>query len=197
MGCSEPEADARAAKRAARAEVLRRRAAMGAEARAQASAVICGKFLALPEYAAARTVMGFVPFGDEVDLLPALRETIAGGKRLALPRIDTDRWEIEARQVADLEGDCEPGYRGITEPKASTPVVPPSEIDLIAVPAVMVDADLRRLGYGGGFYDKFLAAAPQALQVGVVFEVQREGRVPSEGHDRLVGRCLTEAGGED
>ncbi len=194
MGCSEPVPDLGAAKRSVRAGALRRRAAMGADARAKASEAICARLLALPELRAARTVMAFYPFGDEVDLAPALRAILADGRRLALPLVDPQRQEIAPRLVADLGRDCAPGHRGIREPKAGCPAADPAEIGLVAVPAVAVDEDLNRLGYGGGFYDRFLGSAPQALKVGIVFETQRERRVPTGTHDVPVDRCLTEAG---
>ena len=192
MGCSDLQGIAER-KREIRRRTLAARAALGPDCRARASAVICRSLLALPEFAAAATVMGFSPMAEEVDIEPFLADTLRAGKRLLLPRADPGRRRIAACEVRDLKRDRFPGHFGILEPTAACPAADPGRIDLIAVPAAAVGKDLRRLGYGGGFYDRFLVAAPQALKVAVVFSVQRVDSVPAEAHDAMVDRLLCEA----
>ncbi len=243
-------------KRALRREVLARRRDMGAEKRAAASAVICEKIRALPQFARARSVLAFAPMEEEVDIWPLLAEcwgpssfprkresilsrgkskdrmdsrfrgndgesqaaggntegdsssypppisdgggwggeTLGGGtlkKRVALPRIRSfARGEMSLHWTNNI-GELQPGPRGILQPSADAPQALAGELDFLLIPAVAADKLNRRLGYGGGFYDRLLCARP-AEACAVIFACQRVGEIPETPADQRADITVTE-----
>ena len=109
-------------------------------------------------YHRARTVFAFVGRGDEIDTLPLLRRVLADGKRLCVP-LCTAPGIMECREITDLSV-LRPGAYRILEPPAEAPLVAPADIDLAVVPCAGASPDGRRLGRGGGYYDRFLAEYP-------------------------------------
>lgn len=83
---------------------------------------------------------------------------------------------------------------GLRQPTAAAPVVPPTEIDVMVIPGLAFDRTGVRLGRGGGFYDRFLAAHPDIDTVGVVPAVRFVAALPKESHDAAVRWIATEAG---
>ncbi len=180
------------AKRDLRREILDQRAALGAAGRAKASETICSKLLALPAYQSSQAVMAFSPMEKEVDIRPFLEAVIDSGRTLALPFVLPDRRSIGIRAVGNLDGDLAEGYMRIWEPVESCPATDPDDIDLMVLPAVAIGKDLTRLGYGGGFYDRFVQTVSRATKVAAVFSVQCVGSVPFEAHDAQIDGCVTE-----
>ena len=118
------------------------------------------RFLALPEVEGADTVMVFYGTGREPDTVPLIRALLGRGKRVGLMRVALPvvlpRRGMEARQVLDVE-QLAPNRFGIPEPDQSCPVVPKGEIAAALIPHLMVDREGYRLGWGGGYYDRWLA----------------------------------------
>ena len=172
-------ADLKRAKRDVRRRVLAARDAMSGEERERAAGRVAERLLELAEMERASTVMAFWSFGSELDTSPLIDALHARGVRVALPRI--------------VDGDLEPrGYLpgdavtvttfGAMEP-ATGERVDPLTIDVIVTPAVAFDRSGRRVGYGGGFYDRFfLRTRPDALRVGVGFDVQLVDQDLPNGH---------------
>lgn len=157
------------AKRDVRRRVLAARDAMTPADRERLGALAAERFLALPEVRAARTVLAFWSFGSELATRPLIERLHELGVRVALPRIEGG--ELEA--IAYRPGDAlrETSF-GALEP-ATGEVLDPRSIDVVATPAVAFDRSGRRIGYGGGFYDRFLArVAPETTRVGIAFAVQ-------------------------
>jgi len=113
------------------------------------------RFLALPQVEAADTVMVFYGTGREPDTAPLIRALLDRGKRVALPVVLPHRG-MEARQVVDVD-QLVPNRFGIPEPDGSCPVVEKREIAAALIPNLMVDREGYRLGWGGGYYDRWLA----------------------------------------
>ena len=134
-----------------RKEELRRHAALLPQVEAGA---LFERFLALPEVEAAETVMVFYGTGREPDTVPLIQALLEKGRRVALPVVLPHRG-MEARQVTDIDR-LVPNRYGIPEPDGSSPVIPKHEIDVALVPHLMVDRDGYRLGWGGGYYDRWL-----------------------------------------
>jgi 5-formyltetrahydrofolate cyclo-ligase len=150
--------------------------------------------LALPAVVDARTVMAFSSFGSEVDTGPIIERLERDGRRVALPR-------MEGRiivAVAYRSGDqVKPSSFGALEP-AGGETVAPGEIDVVIVPGLAFDRSGHRIGYGRGFYDRFLGALrPDALTVGICFSVQLVDEVPHGRGDRPVDVVVTEDGLND
>ncbi len=145
--------------------------------------------LSLPEYRAAVTVLAFASTDREPDMWPFLVQVLRDGKRLALP-VCTAPGVMECRAVTDL-GQLHPGRYGIPAPREGSPLVLPADIDLAVVPCVTCDREGRRLGHGGGYYDRFLAAY-QGAAVCVCPETLLRESVPAEPWDIAVPLVSTE-----
>lgn len=180
------------AKRALRAEIRAREAALDPAYRAESAALICRALAALPEFAAARTVLAFYPLAREPDVRAFLRETLARGKRLLLPRCEPER-RLSLRVVRGLDAELTAGAFGIPEPKRSCPAVPPEEAELALIPCLSFDRAGNRLGQGGGYYDRLLPFL-RCPTVCVCRERLLAPAVPTEAHDQRCTLYLTEKG---
>ncbi len=177
-------------KRRLRAEIRARRAALAPEERKRLSRIICRKLTTSELFRRARTIFFFASFGTEVETFPALGEALLHGQRVALPRTLLRERRLIFHRVFTL-GELVPGPYGIPEPPRQNPVVPPEEADLILVPGLAFDRRGYRLGYGGGFYDRFLAGL-SAPRVALAFSFQILPAVPHEAHDLRVDVIVTE-----
>lgn len=112
------------------------------------------------------------------------------GHRLALPRFSDRGADMEFAVWSDPwnESDCEGGPFGVTQPLAEAePVIP----QVVFVPLLAFTADGARLGQGGGHYDRWLAAHPDATPIGLAWDVQRLDSLPTEAHDRTLAAVVT------
>lgn len=155
------------------------------------SGEVARNVLALPAVVDATTVMAFSSFGSEVDTAPIIERLERDGRRVALPRVEG----LNIVAVAYRPGDqVKPSSFGAPEP-ASGEKVAPGEIDVVIVPGLAFDRAGHRVGYGRGFYDRFLATLrPDALTVGICFFVQLVDEVPHGRGDRPVDLVVTEHG---
>ena len=157
------------AKREVRRRVLARRDAIDPEARERAAARVTERVLALPEVAAATTVLAFSSFGSELPMLPLIGALVERGVRVGLPVITGT--DIVARAWRPGDPTVETSF-GALEPADGAPIEP-SAIDVTLTPAVAVDRTGRRVGYGGGFYDRFLLRTrSDAVRVAVILAEQ-------------------------
>ncbi|CAN5441845.1 5-formyltetrahydrofolate cyclo-ligase [soil metagenome] len=162
------------------------------------SAVIVTKFFALPEYAAAKTVMFYVDAGSEVKTRQALPAAIASGKRIVVPWCVVETNELELFLLEDMSELAEGAYK-ILEPREDLKLLPdkrvqPEQLDLIMVPGTAFDAKGGRMGQGKGYYDRLLTnARPDAPLVALAFECQMMPEIIVSSHDVFMDRVLTEA----
>jgi len=112
------------------------------------------KFWQLPRYRSAKVVMLYLSFGSEVDTWPLLEQAWIDGKRTVAPKVRRYPKELLAVEITAIT-DLEPSFWGISEP-ISDLAVDPGEIDLVVVPGLAFNREGYRLGYGGGYYDRFL-----------------------------------------
>lgn len=138
---------------------------------------------ALDAYRDAGTVMAFKGFGTEPDTDPLFARVAAEGKRLLLPRI-----EDGAIVVCDADGPMATSRIGVQEPQG--PALPFDLVEFVIVPGLAFTPDGYRLGYGGGFYDRFLPAV-SAPNAGVCFAEQVVDTLPVEAHDIRVQRVIS------
>jgi 5-formyltetrahydrofolate cyclo-ligase len=180
------------AKHAVRDRIGALRDALPTPQRAAMAAAIAAAIARLPSFAAARTVLLTLPFRSEWDARPLVAAALAQGKAVALPRVAPATRMLELHAIRDVARDVGPGYRGITEPLASMPRVDPGQIDWVLVPGMAFDPMGRRLGYGGGFYDRLLPLLPPTAQrVAGAFDLQVIERVPAAAHDLRVQAIVT------
>jgi 5-formyltetrahydrofolate cyclo-ligase len=183
----------RDAKRAVRDETQAVRDALPAQVREVASRAIAGKILALPSFAAASAVLVTIPFRSEWNARLVATAALAAGKVVVSPRVDPVARMLTLHRVGDLDTDVAPGYRGIPEPLSHCPLFPTIAIDWVLVPGVAFDAAGRRLGYGGGYYDRLLPLVPRsAPRIAGAFDAQLVAAVPTGPHDLIVDLIVTE-----
>ena len=184
----------RDAKRELRTRIVAARDGLDGPFRARASAAIAARIAELPSFRAASTVLLTLAYRSEWDTMPLVRAALSAGKVVLAPRVDPDARVLGLYAIADPDADLEPGYRGIREPRRHCAPGATSAVDWVLVPGVAFDAEGRRLGYGGGFYDRLLPEiAARAPRVAGAFEAQLVGRVPAAPHDQVVDMIVTEA----
>jgi 5-formyltetrahydrofolate cyclo-ligase len=187
-------ASLRDAKRALRARVLSKRDSMPLEERAAAARTIVAALAGRADFAAARTLLLTLPFGSEWDTLPLVVAARAHGKTVAVPRVNAKTRMLDLGAVTDIACDVADGYRGIPEPRSHCASVEVAAIDWVLVPGVAFDLVGRRLGYGGGYYDRLLPSLrPDATRIAGAFEVQIVDQVPASAQDLEVDTVVTEA----
>ena len=160
------------------------------------SRAICEKFVSLPEYGAARTVMFYVDVRTEVRTRDYLATALTHSKKIVVPWCN-DRGELELFWLQSLE-DLAIGMYKILEPKLELRnlpdrQVPVAELDLIMVPGVAFTREGARMGHGKGYYDKLLEhARPDAPLVALAFECQLFPEIPTQPHDVFMDKVISE-----
>ena len=178
------KADQRAAARRARRELT-------VSQREEKSRAICQKLSALPALQNARTVFSYCAAPEEADLSAFHRWALAQGKRLAFP-VCGEKGRMEA-YIPDSQEALRPGRLGILEPDpARGERVPPEELDAIVLPCVAFDKANRRLGQGGGYYDRYLVRCPRAVRIAAAFAAQELPAVAANAEDMAVDMVVTE-----
>ena len=147
------------------------------------SVQLWAKLAELPEYRQASSVMAFVGFSGEPDTDPLFARLTIEGKRLLLPR-------VEPTGIVPVEGDAPlvVSKFGVSEPAG--PAVDVGEVDFVIVPGLAFTVAGDRLGYGQGYYDRFLPTLT-APSVGVCFTEQLVDEMPLAAHDVRVGMVLS------
>jgi 5-formyltetrahydrofolate cyclo-ligase len=185
--------DATEIKRQLRSEAAARRAAQPDPD--GASRLIFERLAAMPEYVAASAVMFYADVRTEVRTRWFFASAWNAGKKVIVPFCTAG--EIELFELNDLD-ELSPGTMGVPEPRAelrglADRRVEPSQLDLIVVPGLAFDLRGGRLGYGQGYYDRFLGRTrPDALRIAVCYECQLFSEVPALPHDSPVDGLITE-----
>lgn len=143
-------------------------------------------FLATEQYREAKTVYGYLPYNQEVRTVSMLQQALAEGKRVAVPKVYGD--EMKFIYLTDLAQVAE-GYAGIPEPVADGPVAD-DPTALVLMPGLVFDKEGHRIGYGGGFYDKFLTEEPGHPTVALCYDFQIVKELPTEKFDVPVDLVL-------
>jgi 5-formyltetrahydrofolate cyclo-ligase len=184
-------ADLKRAKRLVRRRVLTARDEMSGSKREEASVHIAERAMSLPEIEGASTVMVFWAFGSEPDTTPLIEGLHRRDVRIALPRIDDG--DLEPRAFVPGDPVTETSFGGC-EP-ADGDAIDPAEIDVVVTPGVAFDLSGRRVGYGGGFYDRFFPRTrDDAARIGIAFDVQLvDDDLPNGHFDLGVDAVVTES----
>ena len=153
---------------------------------------LCEQILTLPCYRQAQTILAYYPIGDEPDLRPVLDHALAVGKTVAFPVCDPATCTMIFRAVRALD-ELAVGAYGIHEPIEACPSVSHFDDALCLVPALAFDRRGFRIGYGKGYYDRFLAAHPVDT-LGATYSALIADALPCEPTDRAVSTLLTERG---
>ncbi|MBC7344676.1 MAG: 5-formyltetrahydrofolate cyclo-ligase [Clostridia bacterium] len=158
------------------------------------SLIITDKVASLPEYQAARLVMAYVSFRQEVDTSFIITRALAGGKKVVVPVTDRRAKDLVPSEIYDYPSELAPGTFGIMEPRPEVRrPVDPAEIDLVLVPGIAFDRRGNRLGYGGGFYDRFLRKLrPGVAKAALAYSFQVVEKIDAEPHDLPLDLIITE-----
>ncbi len=178
------------AKRELRTRMKSVRNLLPASACSERSAKACTRVLALPEFAAAKNVAGYVAMQKELDTRPVLDRAAELGKVVLLPRVIETGLAFHVYTPGDpLE---ESGW-GVLEPGPETARVAIEDIDLMLVPALALDLRGYRIGYGKSFYDRVLPELTRGRSIGLGYDFQLLAEVPNEPHDMRVHLIVTDA----
>ena len=169
------------------------RAAIRQQKRAMTEEEITAKSIRLGElfadsdaYRKADTIYGYLPYNQEVRTVPMLEQALRDGKKVAVPKCYGD--EMRFIYMDDLSK-VAPGYADIPEPIADDPVAE-DKTALVLMPGMAFTEKGDRMGYGGGFYDKFLAAEPEHPTVALCYAFQMVESLPTEEYDIPVDRVV-------
>jgi 5-formyltetrahydrofolate cyclo-ligase len=153
------------------------------------------RLLSVPGVQTAQTILLYLDFRGEVETSEILAWGWQTGKTMAVPLTLKESRRIIPVQIRS-HADIQPGSYGIREPKpeiAEKGTLPAPTIDIVIVPGVAFDRRGVRLGYGGGYYDRFLPMLrSDTVKIGLAFELQMVERVPVEEHDVRLNYVVTE-----
>ena len=173
-------------KKELRAKIRAQKRAMTEDAIVAKSARLGELFAASEAYINAKAIYGYLPYNQEVRTVAMLKQAIADGKRVAVPKCYGD--EMKFIWMDDLDA-VAPGYANIPEPIADGPVAD-DETALVLMPGMAFDPQGHRIGYGGGFYDKFLAAEPNHPTLALCYDFQMLDYLETEEFDIPVDTVL-------
>lgn len=173
-------------KTALRNSIRARKRAMTEEEIVARSEALAQQFYASEAYRNAKTIYGYMPYNQEVRTIPMMEQALKDGKRVAIPKCYGDIMKFIF--IDDLT-QVEKGYANIPEPIADEPVADDTTA-LVLMPGLAFDPQGHRCGYGGGFYDKFLAAEPNHPTLALCYEFQMLPHLETEAHDIPVDYVL-------
>lgn len=152
------------------------------------SNLIFNKVAQSNEYIMSSAVYIYVDYKNEVKTINFMEKAWADGKRVAVPRVEGKKMEF---YFIDSMNDLQPGKKGILEPKKNMELANAADA-LVIMPGVAFDPQLHRIGYGGGYYDRFMKENPWHYSIAVAFEFQMFDEVPFEQHDYKPVLLITE-----
>lgn len=169
-----------------RSQILRTRNALTEEERRRGASRLTEMLVGHPWYCSSDTVLCYADYGSEIGTGELIREALASGKRVFLPRVEGENMVFY--RIGDLS-ELIQGYKGIPEPGGNSESYSASEEQagktLLLMPGVAFDRYRNRIGYGKGFYDRFLAHNPklQERSIAVGFQCQMLEKIPAEETD--------------
>lgn len=172
-----------------RREVLAQAAALDGQYKREADLDICRQVGASWAFREAKTVFCYVGHGDEINTRPILEQALAKGKRLCVPLCEK-KGIMTARQIFHLS-ELSPGMYQIPEPGGDAPLVLPQDIDLAIIPCVTCNEAGDRLGYGGGYYDRYLRLTFCRKMI-LCRKKLMQPHIPTEAHDLPIEQVVYE-----
>ena len=155
------------------------------ESRRKQSLRIWKRLKSLDEFSGAGSVFFYLSLPDEVDTEKMIKESIRMGKKVLVPVTDTGNRTIRPSWLKNYEKELGPGpYGGILEPKSECRRIAGNDkVKLAIVPGIAFDSSGARLGFGAGFYDRFLKRFKNGASVGLAFDFQIMPELPRRPHD--------------
>ena len=167
-------------KKSLRQNMKAKRNALTEDEKYRAAAKCLSKLKALPDFMKADWVYAYIACRNELETKDIISWCIRNGKHVAVPKVHGEYMHFY--EITSLE-DCKPGAFGILEPigEEKDRITKPG---FMLVPGLAFDREKNRLGYGGGFYDKYLASHEKIITAALGYDFQIVEKVPSESHDR-------------
>ncbi len=165
------------------------------EERRDKSCLIEEKVFQIDEVSKGTTFFVYVSFRSEVTTFGIIEKLLSLKKTVTVPITHVKEKRIDAVRITRPHEELSPGYCDIPEPRKEiweTQKMDPKDIDIIFLPGSVFDERGGRFGYGGGYYDRFLASVPKAIRVGLAFELQMIERAPLQDHDEILDYVVTE-----
>jgi len=172
-------------KAALRSQMLAKRDALSRGEVETLSGAIAERLFASQRFKEAKIVAFYLPKGNEVDTAKMIEQTIALGKEVLVPVTDHQITFFRFSSFQDLV----PGKFNILEPKARN--TPSKEADVVVIPGVSFGLCMHRLGYGKGYYDRYLANSP-AYRIGICYDFQVVEKLPTHENDERMDEIITE-----
>jgi len=159
------------------------------------SKIISKKILSLKEIKESKNIMIYVSYRSEVSTNKLIISLLNNNKRIFAPYCIKDEKRMEVVEIENPDQDLEKGAYGIKEPakRIRNNKVDPKNLDIVVVPAVAFSKSGYRVGYGGGYYDRFLERlANKTISIGINYEEMLFDKVPKEDHDLAVDMVVTD-----
>lgn len=179
-------------KKSLRRECRAKRDAFGADFLVCASHRACEAIASLEAFGNADALLLYYPINNEISPLPLVDKALAQNKKVAFPVCDHTERRLIFKEIRSLSELRESRF-GLFEPDASAPAIKMSERTLCIAPAFAFSRDGSRLGYGGGFYDRFMADFG-GITVGITYATLLFDELPNEPHDKAVDMVASEDG---
>ena len=167
-------------KKEIRAYIREKKRAMTERQIVSASARLGEQFRDCELYKNAKTIYGYLPYNQEVRTVPMLEQAIRDGKAVAVPKCYGE--EMRFLYITDFVNEVAPGYANIPEPIADEPVAD-DKTALVLMPGLAFDPQGHRIGYGGGFYDRFLSQEPEHPTLALCYDFQVFDHLDTEQFD--------------
>ena len=173
-------------KKLLRKEIREKKKAMSQEEITWRSLKLGELFRKSQAYQEAKTIYFYLPYNQEVRTVPMILKALEDGKKAAVPKVYGE--EMKFISIQNLDQIAE-GYMGIPEPTVDGPVAEDPHA-LILMPGLAFDPQGHRIGYGGGFYDKFLSREPEHPTIALCYEFQMLPHLETEEFDIPVDLVL-------
>lgn len=174
---------------------LEQRNALSPAHRKNMSRRIIDTLIALPVFQENSLYFIYCSYQSEVETSLLIDRCLKAGKTVCVPMTTPAQSRMQAVVIKDAGIDLRPGYKGIPEPilhLVQDGELKPEAIEVAVIPGAVFDRCGHRLGYGGGYYDRFLARAPQALRIGLAYSMQLVNHIPALPHDMPMDILITE-----
>ncbi|NLW40703.1 MAG: 5-formyltetrahydrofolate cyclo-ligase [Tissierellia bacterium] len=180
-------------KKVMRKEMLENRSKLTKKEIREKSNKIKEKLMRLEKFKEAQVIFSFISFGDEVDTHEIIKESLKLGKRVGVPVTIPEGRKLLVSELYDFDKELELGYYDILAPKEEyIREIHPKEIDVVLVPGVVFTPAGYRIGYGGGYYDRFFSKNKDIYKIGLCFDMQIADEIPIDLYDIPVDIIITE-----
>lgn len=176
-----------------RKEMKEKRKSIALDQRLKLSKQVFSKLEDSQDFKNSKNIFAFVSFGTEIFTHDFIKNSISAGKNIYIPFINEEKNIMYASKLNSFD-DLELGFYNIlAQPEDKVDVVDPKLLDLVIVPGLIFGENFYRIGYGGGYYDKFLSQdGVSAKKIGICFDFQLIDSIDYEPHDVILDEIITD-----